>query len=98
MTVEPVDEAAVRRMISEQGVGVWQDIFRRVKRVEAKAKELCPVDTGRLRASISGEVEVRDGIPVGVVGSDVEYAPYVFNGTRYMAARPVLQQALDAAR
>ena len=41
--------------------------------VEGKAKELCPVDTGRLHSSIQHKV---DGNSV-VIGTNVEYAPYV---------------------
>ena len=41
--------------------------------VETKAKELCPVDTGRLRASITSKVEGSSAF----VGTNVDYAPYV---------------------
>lgn len=41
--------------------------------MEGHAKELCPVDTGRLRNSIAAET---DGHEV-IVGSNVEYAPAV---------------------
>lgn len=57
------------------------------------AKSLCPVDTGRLRSSITYEVEdltVR-------IGSDVEYAIYVEMGTRSQRARPYLRPAFFAA-
>jgi phage gpG-like protein len=43
--------------------------------VEGKAKELCPVDTGRLRASIQHK-----NIPLElsvIIGTNVEYAKYV---------------------
>lgn len=47
---------------------------------EAKAKKLCPVDTGRLRNSITHAIDsVRD--KVVYIGTNVEYAPYVENGT-----------------
>ena len=46
-----------------------------------------PVDTGRLRASITSEVQ-----PLyGKVGTMVEYAPFVEHGTRYMEARHVTE-------
>jgi len=45
------------------------------------AKQNAPVDTGRLRASITpGVSETSDGAE-GVVGSNVEYAPYQEFGT-----------------
>lgn len=49
--------------------------------VEGQAKENCPVDDGQLRQSITHEVEKEDGQIVGYVGSNVEYAPYVHQGT-----------------
>ena len=44
---------------------------------EGYAKESCPVDTGRLRASISHAVQ-EDTV---YVGTNVEYAPYIEFGT-----------------
>lgn len=50
--------------------------------VQGAAKCKAPVDTGRLRASITPEVQTRaDGV-VGIVGSNVKYAPFVELGTR----------------
>lgn len=66
-------------------------------RIENMAKTLCPVDTGRLRASITHEVGKEGNELVGRIGTNVEYAPYVELGTRYMAARSFLRQALAAA-
>ena len=49
--------------------------------VTAEAKRNAPVDTGRLRSSIVPEV--RQGNPIeGIVGSNVDYAPYMELGTR----------------
>lgn len=77
------------------------------QRIQRRAQELCPVDTGRLRNSITyrlGGAGGHFGFPgagesVGSgdlqisVGSDVPYATYVEEGTRYMAARPFLRPA-----
>lgn len=64
--------------------------------IETEAKHLCPVDTGRLRASIvTTEVPDPDGVTV-TVGTDVEYAPYVEFGTSRMAAQPFLTPATYA--
>lgn len=49
--------------------------------VTRTARELAPVDTGRLRASILPEVAVKGHEVIGVVGSNVEYAPYMELGT-----------------
>ncbi len=49
--------------------------------VESQAKQDCPVDMGVLRASITSETEVTSSEIVGRIGSNLEYAPYVHNGT-----------------
>ena len=46
------------------------------------AKTLAPVDTGRLRASITPDVQLEADAVLGVVGSNVLYAPYMELGTR----------------
>lgn len=49
--------------------------------VEGKAKENCPVDDGQLRQSIQHDVEQdKDGVK-GFVGTNVECAPYIHEGT-----------------
>ena len=56
---------------------------------ETYAKKETPVDTGRLRNSISHTV---DGEAV-YIGSNVEYAPYVELGTSRAKAHHMLQKA-----
>lgn len=63
--------------------------------VQDTAKQNCPVDTGRLQGSISYEM-VSDH--EGIVGSNVEYAPYVEAGTYKMSGRHYLQNAGDSNR
>ena len=46
------------------------------------ARQDAPVDTGRLRASITPDVRVQDQTIIGVVGSNVAYAPFMELGTR----------------
>lgn len=54
-----------------------------------RAKVLAPVDTGRLRASIRGEYRRTWTLrPQFTVGSDVEYAGFVNDGTRPHQIRP----------
>lgn len=59
---------------------------------EGYAKKLCPVDTGNLRNSIT--YTVRDGEYATYIGTNVEYANYVENGTSKMAAQPYLKPAV----
>jgi HK97 gp10 family phage protein len=58
--------------------------------VEAKAKELCPVDTGKLRASITPVIQ---SWAQAYVGTNTEYAPYVEFGTKHSPAQPFLEPA-----
>lgn len=62
------------------------------------AKRGCPVDTGRLRASITEELRHDGEGLVEVVGTDVEYAAYVELGTSRARAQPFLRPAAEAAR
>ncbi len=60
---------------------------------QAEAKKACPVDTGRLRASIV----YGSGILEATVGTNVEYGPFIEHGTRKMRAQPFLFPAFEAA-
>lgn len=51
--------------------------------VENEAKERCPVDEGHLRRSITHEVDKN----IGVIGTNVSYAPYVEIGTGLFSAK-----------
>ena len=50
--------------------------------VQRGAKINAPVDTGRLRASITPEIRTMGNEVQGVVGSNVAYAPFMELGTR----------------
>lgn len=58
-------------------------VLRALKRIgmeaEGDAKDLCPVDTGQLRNSISHAVDDRE--QAAYIGSDLDYAAYVELGT-----------------
>ena len=64
-------------------------------KAESYAKKLCPVDTGRLRNSIT---HMQYDENTEVIGSNVEYAPYVCLGTHKMAPRPFLRPAAENHR
>lgn len=74
-------EAGLKRALNSPTGGLVRDTYRRTKNVENEAKRLAPVDTGRLRSSITGEVRHRGGLVYGRVGTRVRYARYVHNGT-----------------
>ena len=56
---------------------------------EGHAKKNTPVDTGRLRNSISHAVEDK----AAYIGTNVEYAPYVELGARGRQGKHMLQRA-----
>jgi len=58
---------------------------------EAYAKAACPVDTGRLRNSISHQSKEREM----QVGTNVEYAPCVELGTSRQKAQPYLRPSVE---
>lgn len=58
---------------------------------EGYAKGYCPVDTGRLRNSITHTVQGDSAY----IGTNVEYAPYVEMGTSRMKAQPYLKPAVQ---
>ena len=58
---------------------------------EGYAKKECPVDTGRLRNSITHQV--RPSEKSVYIGTNVEYAPYVELGTSRMDPQPFLRPA-----
>jgi HK97 gp10 family phage protein len=60
--------------------------------IEAKAKQLAPVDTGLLRNSIQTTI---DSPTKATVGTNVEYAPYQEFGTRHQKGTPFLTPAAD---
>jgi HK97 gp10 family phage protein len=93
------DDAAIDELMSPGGE-MHKELQRRATKVVRRAKRLCPVDTGRLRSSIThDEVERRGRTTLVVrVGTNVEYAAYVELGTSRQRSQPYLRPALDAAR
>lgn len=91
-------EAEIRRV---QHIKNYPAVFGRVqdaflsdaaKVVEGDAKLRAPVRTGNLRSSITGRVAGEQAI----IGTNVEYAPYMEYGTKVTKAQPYLRPALDA--
>lgn len=59
---------------------------------EGYAQMYAPVDTGRLRNSISHKVIDNNSV---AIGTNVEYAPYQELGTSRMSAQPFLKPACE---
>ena len=71
-------------------------MMKAVLLVEADAKKLVNVDTGRLRASITHEVrEIAKGVIQGKVGTNVSYGIFQELGSSRTPASPYLRPALE---
>lgn len=101
-----IDAGEIARAIS--AVSAW-DLVTKTKlknavnrsalAIQKGAKTRCPVDTGRLRASIKIQpAESTTGAFNLLVGTDVEYAEYVEFGTRRASAQPFLFPASEEER
>lgn len=91
------DEAALRKLFESPEGPVGKDLVKRALRVQRRAKQIAPVDTGRLRSSVEYEVGRDSRGLVARIGTDVTYAVYLEFGTRRMSPRPFLRPALQAA-
>lgn len=82
LTVDMEAVAKARKDFAKFPAILAKELERAMKRlvliIEAKAKELCPVDTGLLQSSITPVVE---SWMYGYVGTNVVYAPHVEYGT-----------------
>jgi hypothetical protein len=54
---------------------------RRANKVTNLARRLCPIDTARLKTSISYEMGTENGAIIARVGTNVEYGLYIHEGT-----------------
>lgn len=75
MDVKITDNSA--KTLEEFRAAVSRTLERIGSQAEGYAKDLCPVDTGRLRNSIAHIVSQEDGGGDAYIGSNVEYAGYV---------------------
>lgn len=85
------------RKVSPQACG--RAIKQAAMLVERGAKARAPVDTGRLRSSITHELTEAFGGDVNdaIIGTNVEYAPHQEFGTSRCKAHPYLIPALTEA-
>lgn len=81
MVVQHLNQPALSRLLESPDGGVGRELFRRGLRVQSRARQLCPVDSGRLRSSISVEMTSNRGRLGCRVGTNVKYARAVHDGT-----------------
>lgn len=98
MTSFSYDQAALKELFDSADGPTGKMLKRAGIKVQGRAKQLAPVDTGRLRASITEELSRDGGGLVERVGTDVEYALHQEFGTRHQSGTPFLRPALDVLR
>ena len=64
--------------------------------VQGNSERVTPVKTGTLKRSVTTRVEA--SADRAFIGTNIEYARFVHDGTRYMTARPFFQQGMEASR
>lgn len=90
-----LDEAGIRALLTSPQGEVGRDLLRRARKVQAEAVRLAPVDRGTLRASITQEIQTEGGRLVARVGTNVNYAVFVHEGTRPHIIRPRSKKVLS---
>lgn len=91
----PITEDNTEEFFDDFSNQVSAEVKKATLMVERDAKILCPVKTGTLKRSITHKFI--DKI-TAIVGSNMEYAPYIELGTSKMAPRSFLRPALAKNR
>ena len=87
-SIQGMDRLLARLSKLEQigrGPGVKDGITQACRIVEDAAVDNCPYDTYNLAESITSETPGANDDPVGIVGTNTDYAPYVEMGTGLFA-------------
>ncbi len=87
----PITEDNTGKFFKEVSSNVSSNLKKATLMVERDAKEFCLVDTSTLKRSITHEFPDEH---TAIVGSNVEYAPFVELGTSKWAGKPFLRPAL----
>ena len=88
-----VTEDNTDEVISAKDAAVMRALEAIGLQAEGYAKLKAPVDTGRLRNSITHSLAPEE--EAVYIGTNVEYAPYVEYGTRRTKAQPFLKPAVQ---
>lgn len=97
VTVEP-NLAGPARSLSTLNIPAFHidELYKVALQIERVAKQLTPVDTGRLRSSIGTAMLLNQkGV---VVSTNVDYAVFVHEGTRFMRGRPFMAEGLNQVK
>lgn len=95
--IEGVDQ--MRKNFDKRGKSIEPSLNNIIQKsiftIEREEKIQAPVDTGRLRSSITEGREFRN--LYGSIGPTVTYAKFVNYGTRFQKANPFIDRAIDSA-
>lgn len=96
------NHGTARVLMTSPSSGIVKNMRARAIATQSAAKQRLRasprrIDTGNLINSIEIRETLRPNVIVERIGTDVEYANYVFLGTRYMQANPALQDGLRNA-
>lgn len=84
---------------SKNAGNIAEDAVKELGTIAFKsARQIVPVDTGRLKTSIEVEFERQNLISKAEIGTDVPYAGYVEYGTSRQRAQPYMRPSLTQAR
>lgn len=90
ISVQIIDNSDLIRQATDEAIAKALEAIG--LQAEGYAKMLCPVDTGRLRNSITHTYDAAE--QKAYVGTNVEYAAYVEMGTSRTKAQPYLKPAV----
>lgn len=76
-----INQRGVRALMTDPDGPVGEDLLRRGRNVAYLARKYAPVNTGRLRSSITTELVRYAGQLACIVGTNVNYAMYQHEGT-----------------
>lgn len=80
-------------VIEALGVAIARGLEAIGIEAESDAARLCPVDTGRLRNSITHTIDEDE--PAAIIGTSTEYALYVHEGVHGRPGQPFLTDAVN---
>jgi HK97 gp10 family phage protein len=91
---------AIVSVLDDWDSGLRANVEDLLNMARDEARKRCPVDTGRLRNGIEIDVDTGGAHSdvTGILFDDVDYAPFVEFGTRYMRAQPFLRPGMAMAQ
>jgi len=90
---------AIVQILDDWDSGLRANVEHLLDMAAEESRKRCPVDTGRLRQGIQTEVNTGEAHSdvLGLLFDDVDYAPFVEFGTRFMKAQPFLRPGMAMA-